>query len=219
MPELNTQRFFDRYATDFDAIYGNRNGAFDAVVNRLFRQSMRQRFEMTIAGCAPTEGCTVLDIGCGPGHYSVTLAQRGARVLGIDFAESMIDIARKRAVAAGVTDCCEFRVADWTRFPEWQKFDYVLALGFMDYVADAAETIAKIISLTTWQAFLSFPRAGGVLGWQRRVRYRYQHRCELFLYTEEQLHNLFDKFPTIRTTIVPISRDYFVTISVDATKH
>jgi SAM-dependent methyltransferase len=219
MPELNTQKFFDRYAVDFDAIYGNRNGALDAVVNRLFRQSMKQRFEMTIAGCSPAEGCTVLDIGCGPGHYSVTLAQRGAKVLGIDFAESMIDIAEKRAAAAKVTDCCEFRVADWTRFPESQKFDYVLALGFMDYVADAADTVAKIVSLTTRRAFLSFPRAGGVLGWQRKLRYRYQHRCELFLYNEEQLRDLFSKFPKVRATIAPISRDYFVTISADNTKH
>lgn len=215
MPELNTQKFFDRYATDFDAIYGNSNGTFDAVVNRLFRQSMRQRFEMTIAGCSPAEGCTVLDIGCGPGHYSVSLAQSGAKVLGIDFAESMIAISKRRAAAAQVTDCCEFRAADWTRFPESHKFDYVLALGFMDYVADPESTVTKIVALTTRRAFLSFPRAGGVLGWQRRVRYRYQHRCELFLYTEEQLRGLFTIFSKVRTTIAPISRDYFVTISVE----
>lgn len=219
MPELNTQKFFDRYAIDFDALYGNGNGVFDGVVNRLFRQSMRQRFEMTIAGCSPDVECTVLDIGCGPGHYSVALAQRGAKVLGIDFAESMIDIARKRAAAVEVSHCCEFRLADWAKFPASHTFDYVLALGFMDYVADAAETIAKIVSLTSRRAFLSFPAAGGVLGWQRKLRYRYQHRCELFLYTEDQLRTLFSRFRDVRTTIVPISRDYFVTVSADTTMH
>jgi len=219
MPELNTQKFFDHYAVDFDAIYGNRNGAIDSVVNRVFRQSMKQRFEMTIAGCSPAEGRKVLDIGCGPGHYSVALAQRGAQVLGIDFAESMINIAETRAAAAQVNDDCEFRVADWTTFPASQTFDYVLALGFMDYVANAAETVAKIVSLTSDRAFLSFPAAGGILGWQRKLRYRYHHHCELFLYSEEQLRNLFSKTPRAQITITPISRDFFVTISTEPTKH
>ena len=215
MPELDTQKFFDAYAVGFDAIYGNRNGAFDAVINRWFRRSMKQRFDMTIAGCLPIEGRTVLDIGCGPGHYSVTLAKRGAKVMGIDFAESMIELAQKRAAAAGVADRCEFLVADWSKFSASRKFDFVLALGFMDYMADAAETVAKVVSLTYQRAFLSFPAAGGVLAWQRRLRYRYQHHCELFLYTEDQLQELFRKFETVKSAITPISRDYFVTLSAN----
>jgi 2-polyprenyl-3-methyl-5-hydroxy-6-metoxy-1,4-benzoquinol methylase len=179
---------------------------------------MKQRFELTIAGCRPIEGRTVLDIGCGPGHYSVTLAQRGAKVLGIDFAESMIDIAQKRATAAGVGDRCEFRVADWSKFPIAQKFDYVLALGFMDYVSDPATTVAKIISLTSARAFLSFPAAGGILGWQRKLRYRYQHRCELFLYSQETLDKLLQQFPLTKTAIKQIARDYFVALSAGSSE-
>lgn len=213
MPQVNTQEFFDRYAADFDAIYGNSNGAFTSIVNRYLRKSMRLRYEMTIRGCDPIEGCTVLDIGCGPGHYSVALAQRGAKhVLGIDFADSMVEIARERARAAGVADRCEFRVADWTKFPAAQKFDYVLALGFMDYMADPETTVAKIVSLCARRACLSFPMAGGLLGWQRKLRYRYQHRCELFLYSPERLQRILGKFGEVKANIQPISRDFFVTL-------
>ena len=42
-------------------------------------------------------GLTVLDAGCGTGYLSRKLHERGARVLGIDFSEKMIAIARAKA--------------------------------------------------------------------------------------------------------------------------
>ena len=88
-----TQTFFHQYANHFDAIYGNQNGFVDSVINRLFRKSMKLRYEKTIEGCNPIANKSVLDIGCGPGHYSITLAQRGAsRVVGIDFAEGVFAV-------------------------------------------------------------------------------------------------------------------------------
>ena len=44
----NVSSFFDRYAHDFNAIYGNSNGPMDAVVNRLFRRSMALRYQKTL---------------------------------------------------------------------------------------------------------------------------------------------------------------------------
>ena len=77
-----TSEFFDRYAVDFDSIYGNDNKALQRIANRLFRRAMLVRYQKTIAGCQPVAGRSVIDIGCGPGHYSITLARQGAeRVL------------------------------------------------------------------------------------------------------------------------------------------
>ena len=41
-------------------------------------------------------GKTILDIGCGTGRFSRHLAARGARVEGVDFAASAVEIARKQ---------------------------------------------------------------------------------------------------------------------------
>src|SRR5580704_19177098 len=97
-----TSGFFDGYARRFDAIYGNADTPLNAVVNRWLRRSMKLRYDRTLEGCVPIEGTRVLDVGCGPGHYGVALAERGAAsVFGLDFAQGMLDIAKDRAARAG----------------------------------------------------------------------------------------------------------------------
>src|SRR5260370_20856679 len=109
MSANRTTQFFDSYANDFNAIYGNSNTFVDRWINRYFRTSMRLRYEMTFAGCSPIEGKSVLDIGCGPGHYGVTLAKTGARqVLGIDCADEMITLSNQYAQSPAVCDRCHF---------------------------------------------------------------------------------------------------------------
>ena len=66
----DTKRFFEHYATDFDALYGAHQGWLQKLINRLFRRSMRLRFELTIRHAHPTEDKSVLDIGCGPGLFT-----------------------------------------------------------------------------------------------------------------------------------------------------
>ena len=214
-PTDRTQGFFHQYANDFDAIYSNDRGLVNRLTNRLFRRSMRIRFEKSIEGCHPIEGKTALDIGCGPGHYTISLAMRGAaRVLGIDFAGGMLEIARQHAEKAGVGGRCEFRTADFLEFSSAEPFDYTIAMGFMDYMPKPREVVAKVLSLTRDKAFFSFPAAGGLLAWQRQFRYR--DRCELFLYTRKQLEQLFTGFQGIRFEIEQIDRDFFVSASVSA---
>ena len=208
-----TATFFDSYARDFEAIYGNKNTPVNRVVNHYFRKSMRLRYERTIAGCSPIEGRSVLDIGCGPGHYSVELARRGAgEVLGIDFAEGMIKLATDRARAAGVEDRCTFVLGDILQAEIDKKYEYTIVMGFMDYVEDPHTVIERIIAVTGSKAFISFPVAGGVLGWQRKLRYK--QRCPLYLYDEARLRDIFRRYRDVRFEIAPAARDFFVTLSV-----
>lgn len=58
-------------------------------------------------------GGTVADLGCGHGSSTVLLAQAypDATVVGFDYHQGSIDIARKRAAEAGVADRVRFEVA------------------------------------------------------------------------------------------------------------
>lgn len=209
-----TAEFFNRYARDFNAIYGNKNTPLNRLVNTFFRRSMRLRYEQVIAECNPIRGRSVLDIGCGPGHYSVELAHRGAtRVLGIDFADSMLAIARKAAVDKRVENICSFQHSDFFRDTFDEGFDYVVLMGFMDYVEHPEATVEKALGLAKSRAFFSFPLDGGVLAWQRKLRYK--SRCNLFMYTEKQVQRVFSAATVAQVDVSKIDRDLFVTAYID----
>ena len=159
-----TQEFFHGYAGDFNSIYSTRNGVLSSLVNRTLRRSMRLRYVKTLEGCQPIAGRTVLDIGCGPGHYGIALAQGGARhVVGIDFAPGMIDLAQRQAEAAGVSACCRFLTGDFNDYTPDEPPDYVVVMGVMDYVAEPRPLIERVVRMARRRAFFSFPVAGGVL--------------------------------------------------------
>jgi 2-polyprenyl-3-methyl-5-hydroxy-6-metoxy-1,4-benzoquinol methylase len=213
MPDRSVTEFFDSYSADFNALYGSRKDMVSRAIDRLFRKSMRVRFERTLQGCFPLEAKTVLDVGCGPGHYCLELAARGAAsCLGLDFAPGMIRLAKENARLREVADRCEFICDDVMEYSFEHRFDYAVVMGFMDYVSEPTSIIDKILSLTKAKAFFSFPVADGILAWQRKQRYR--HRCDLFLYGLEQVDELFRNRPCRNTRIDKISRDYFVTVEM-----
>ncbi|HRG97275.1 MAG TPA: class I SAM-dependent methyltransferase [Polyangiaceae bacterium] len=205
--------FFDRYARDFNAIYGNENTLFNTVVNHLFRKDMRVRYDAAIDGCRPVEGKSVLDVGSGPGHYSVALAQMGAsRCFGVDFADGMIDVAKRNAELGGVGKKCEFIYGDFLTAPIEGKFNFAIITGFMDYIKEPEKVIARVCDLTTEKAFFSFPSDGGLLAWQRKLRYK--SRCDLYLYNEPQIRRHFENVTKKPVSIERLERDFFVTLDM-----
>lgn len=217
MSKSTAREFFDHYAADFDAIYGRRHRGVGRLINRFLRRSMLVRFKRTVEGCQPALGRTVLDVGCGPGHYGVALARAGAAgVVGIDFAPGMLELARQNARAAGVQETCRFAEADFSAFESVEPFDFVILMGFMDYVRDPAPVIRKAVGLARRKAFFSFPARGGFLAWQRRLRYR--RKTDLYMYDADQIRGLFSWLPRGTVLVDEIGRDYFVTVMVpDAT--
>ncbi len=85
-------------------------------------------------------GGTVADLGCGHGASTVLLAQEypQATVLGFDYHQASIDIARKRAAEAGVADRVRFDVASAQDFPGG---DYDLVCIF-DALHDMGDPVA-----------------------------------------------------------------------------
>lgn len=205
-----TDEFFHSYAEGFDSIYGNDRNFFNLLVNKLLRSSIRRRLQATINGCIPIAGKTVLDIGCGPGHYAVELAKRGAtEVLGIDFAEDMLKLARHYANEAEVDEKCRFELTDFMDFEPLKKFDYTIVMGVLDYIAEPAAFIKHVIESTERKAFFSFPKSRHWLTPQRRLRYKF--KCDLYLYKSDEITCLFQRAGDTNISIKDLGRDYFVT--------
>lgn len=112
-------------------------------------------------------GVSVLDAGCGSGRYAVALAQRGARVTGIDIAPAMLELARARAEAAGVADRCSFAQTSIEALGPDAGREIVLAIGVLDYVADPRPILRALADLTGSLLVASYPRP---LGWRLQAR-------------------------------------------------
>jgi 2-polyprenyl-3-methyl-5-hydroxy-6-metoxy-1,4-benzoquinol methylase len=205
--------FWDRYASDFDAIYGTKNSWFNNAINKLFRESMKIRFEKTMQ-VIPEGEVSVIDIGCGPGHYCFSLAQKGQRdILGIDFSETMIHLAKKHATEFGIGNNIKFEVVNFPEMVSEKKFDYSIMMGFIEYFEKPELIIKKAIDITNRKIFISFPVAGGLLAFQRKLRYK--RRCYLQLYSYKDIVRLMEDLKIDSYIIEQIQRDFFVTININ----
>lgn len=94
-------------------------------------------------------GKMILDIGCGGGNISFALAQRGAHVIGIDMADSMLEVAnsRKAEMMTTLSGTVEFRkenFQDLSLTIQKEKFDYIIAFGLIGYL-ESDEQFFKIL--------------------------------------------------------------------------
>ncbi len=96
-------------------------------------------------------GSRVLDLGCGPGLYTLRLAGTGAAVTGVDFSANSLAYANRAAAEAGLTiDYVEADYLEWQPTPPDARFDLVTMI-MRDYGAMApAQRVAlarKVASL------------------------------------------------------------------------
>ena len=78
-------------------------------------------------------GMTVLDIGCGWGGLSLTLAKDyGVNVLGITLSEEQKLIADARAINEGLQDKVKFKLIDYRA--DFGTFDRIVSVGMFEHV-------------------------------------------------------------------------------------
>jgi ubiquinone/menaquinone biosynthesis C-methylase UbiE len=202
--------FFDGYARDFDHIYDDTGkGPLARFVDTNLRKEMRIRFEKTFEALAPLQGRSLLDAGCGGGRYAIPAAKAGAsKVLGIDFAETMLQLGRDKARAEGVGHICQFETGDLLTYPiEPKSFDYAIAIGFFDYMRDPQAALAALARAAKRRVFVSIPKRWHVLTPQRYVRYVLR-RCYIRFYSRADVERLAATVKPTRTTIYDIGREY-----------
>jgi 2-polyprenyl-3-methyl-5-hydroxy-6-metoxy-1,4-benzoquinol methylase len=124
--------YFDRVASSFDAIYSENQGLVRLCWNRVTRQNIYFRFQFTMQALSQISGKRVLDVGCGSGRYSVTLAARGAKsVVGLDLSSHMIRIAERFAKRSGCESRCTFLCSGVLDYHDEELFDDVYSIGIL----------------------------------------------------------------------------------------
>ena len=112
-----------------------------------------------IALLQPGEGERILDLGCGTGELSWTIAQSGAEVVGIDNSPDMIASAR------GKYPQLQFLVADATDFHFDEPFDALFSNAVLHWVK-GAEAVLRC----SWRALKEGGRLVAEFGGQDNVQ-------------------------------------------------
>jgi len=147
-----TTATYDHYRTKLET-YFDRTAAkaweqltSDAPVSGIRATVRAGRAEMrdTLLSWLPADmtGLRLLDAGCGTGALAVEAAQRGADVVAIDVAGSLVNIARDRTPAGLAID---WRVGDMLD-PALGTFDHVVAMDSLIHYK-AADIVAAVRQL------------------------------------------------------------------------
>lgn len=72
------------------------------------------------------QSTSIIDFGCGPGLYTIALAETGASVTGVDLSQRSIRYAQGAAAAKGLR--INYLLQDYLEFKTHQKFDLILMI-------------------------------------------------------------------------------------------
>ena len=94
--------------TAFDALAADYDASFTATpLGTLLREAVWRRLDARFA-----PGDRVLELACGTGEDAIHLARRGVQVTAIDASPAMVEVARRKAAAAGLEELIEVRQMD-----------------------------------------------------------------------------------------------------------
>ena len=175
-------------------------------------------------------GMKVLDIACGTGNLAIPAARKGAQVTGIDLAANLLEQARARASAEGLTATFETGDAEELPYPD-RSFDVVMSMYGAMFAPRPERVVAEFcrvcrsggtVAMANWTpgGFVgeSFRLSAGYVppppgipapvlwGDESVVRERFNGRVSA-LHTEKR-NATFD-YPFDPASVVRFFRDYF----------
>jgi len=130
---LSVIRYYEALAPRYDAKYSNPSMAY-----------MRSVEWRILLASLPSPPSLLLDLGCATGRFSVALARRGHRVIGLDLAPTMLHLASRRASRRpSTTQHIHLLCASAERLPlRPEILDGVLALfGVLNHVSSLTRTL------------------------------------------------------------------------------
>ena len=89
----------------------------------------------------------VLDVGCGGGILSESMARAGARVLGVDLSQAVLDVAELHALEGKITVDYRAIAAEELAQERPAAFDLVTCMEMLEHVPDPAASVKALAAL------------------------------------------------------------------------
>ena len=96
------------------------------------------------------EGMKVLDLGCGPGFFTIPMARlvgKSGMVVAADLQQGMFDILKKKLADTGLAGRVKFNLTRREGTGLAERFDFILVFYMLHEVPDQARFLAEILSL------------------------------------------------------------------------
>jgi len=206
------KKHFEYSAQEFDDIYDNRGNILEKLINKVFRKGMYLRAMLALEECGDNK--TILDVGCGSGRISVSLAKKGARVVGVDYSSQMIALANEHLRQCEKDSCtkvdAQFICCDFMKdFDSNELFDITIALGVFDYVEQPIPFLRKMKNLTREKIIASYP---GKFAFQTPIRkvWLYTKNCPVYFYSEKKLAEMYQLIGLSNYKIMKLPAGYLV---------
>lgn len=138
-------RLWHRQTHELEAGSDDARSHWDARAGRFLRKEGRSDYiNQLIALLDLAEGETVLDMGCGAGSLAIPLAQRGHRVIAVDFSDGMLEGLAQRAEEEGVASKIEVHRRSWQE--DWSGIPMAdVAVSSRSFITDElADGISKL---------------------------------------------------------------------------
>jgi ubiquinone/menaquinone biosynthesis C-methylase UbiE len=119
--------------------------AYDRGVQGAFRQVVTGIFDGVAAQL--TQARRVLDVGCGPGQFTIMAAERlpQARFWGVDLAPTMIELAHSHALQSPARERLHFELGNALALPFSDgSFDAVMSSGSIKQWPDAVKGLSEM---------------------------------------------------------------------------
>lgn len=140
------RRRFERAAAYYDIFSVVQRGMAERLVERIER-----------------EPSSILDLGCGTGYLTELLAKRfpPARIVAVDFAPAMIELARRRVpdVRFVVRDIEELE-------PEAGSYDLIVSNATVQWLTEPEQTLARLVASLSAQGELQLATFGPRTFWE-----------------------------------------------------
>jgi ubiquinone/menaquinone biosynthesis C-methylase UbiE len=135
---------FDEQAAPYDRWYATPLGQ---MVDRVEKETL-------LALLPEVQGQRVLEVGCGTGNISLTLAHRGAAVVGLDRSGPMLARAQGKARGEGLAITWVKGLASRLPFADG-SFDGVMCVLALDFMADREGALREMVRVLRPGGFLS----------------------------------------------------------------
>lgn len=115
-----------------------------------------------IQSLAPLDGKVVLDVGCGGGILSDSMARKGAHVTGIDLSSKALRVAQLHALEANTPNVSYREIsAEEMALDRPASFDVVTCMEMLEHVPDPASVVkacAELVKPGGWVFFSTINR-------------------------------------------------------------